>query len=75
MGEETTRFKGCLICGMNWGGGGNDRQMQCDARAAVPWWARPRRCWEVAEASGGGIPLLRCKRWKKRSGGLSRPKG
>jgi hypothetical protein len=31
MGEETTRFKGCLIHRMKRGGGGNGRQMRCRA--------------------------------------------
>jgi hypothetical protein len=46
--------------------------------AGAPWQARRGRRWEAAEISGGGAPLLRCRRRKKGSGGLSgvkRPNG
>jgi hypothetical protein len=42
-----------------------------ELRAATPWRARPGWLWEAAEAGGGGAPLLRCGRRKKRPGGPS----
>jgi hypothetical protein len=42
--------------------------------AAAPRRVRLGHLWEAAEASGGGTPLLRCRRRKKRLGGPSGPK-
>jgi hypothetical protein len=39
----------------------------------APWRVRLGQRWEAAEADIGGVPLLRCRRRKKRSGGPSGP--
>jgi hypothetical protein len=71
MGEDTVRFKGCLIHGMKRGGGGNSQRMRCRAQGSGPM------AGEAGAALGGGgshrrgAPLLRCGRRKKRLGGPS----
>jgi hypothetical protein len=37
--------------------------------------AKPGRHWKATEASSRGVPLLQCRRRKKRLGGPNRPAG